>query len=182
MIRPPAGDSPLTAVCSGNAATTLTWALCAWPGAAQSSRRRPCSTRWSATFGQSIALLGYDRLPGGRAAARAGDTLRLTLYWQCLEQMDVSYTVFVQLLGAGDRLAGQDDALPAGGLAPTTSWVKGEVITDEHTLTVRPDAAAGEYRLVVGWYDAASGARLPVYVQGVRQPGDMLALETVTVR
>jgi hypothetical protein len=142
----------------------------------------------SAAFGQSIGLLGYDRLPAGQPLAlQPGEALRLTLYWQCLEQMDVPYTVFVQLQaiqqqGAGNRLAGQDDALPAGGLAPTTSWVEGEVITDQHTLTIRPDATPGDYRLVVGWYDAATGARLPVYVQGVRQPGDMLVLETVTVR
>jgi hypothetical protein len=96
--------------------------------------------------------------------------------------MNVSYTVFVQLLGVDDRPAGQHDAVPGDGFLPTTSWVNGEVLTDGHELVVKADAAPGVYRLVVGLYNAASGARLPVVVDGVKQAGDMLVLETVVVR
>ena len=96
--------------------------------------------------------------------------------------MGVPYTVFVQLLGDGDRIVGQQDAPPGDGLLPTTSWIKDEVLTDVHLLAVRADAPAATYRLVVGLYDPASGARLPVYVNGVRQQGDMIVLETVAVR
>jgi hypothetical protein len=56
------------------------------------------------------------------------------------------------------------------------------VLADVHQLTVRPDAPAGSYRLVVGLYDAASGVRVPAFVAGSRQPGDMILLETVVVR
>ena len=35
----------------------------------------------------------------------------------------------------------QHDGLPANGEQPTTTWVKGEYITDEHTLTLPPDIA-----------------------------------------
>ena len=135
-----------------------------------------------ARFGDQAVLLGYRLAPDTQAALHPGDTLDLTLYWQALQQMDTSYTVFTQLLGPGDRVAAQHDAVPGDGLLPTTSWVSGEVLVDPHRLTVRPDAVPGSYRLVVGLYDVASGARLPVFVDGVRQPGDMLVLQTVTVQ
>jgi hypothetical protein len=143
----------------------------------------PMQQRVDARLGDGAVLLGYDLLPASRPLVVApGDLLRLNLYWQALSPMDVSYTVFVQLLGADNRPAGQHDALPGDGLLPTTGWLGGEVLTDVHEITVRPDAAPGSYRLVVGLYDAASGARLPVLVGGARQSGDMIELATVTVR
>jgi uncharacterized membrane protein len=139
--------------------------------------------RSAARVGDVATLLGYDLSPDDRPLTLApSQPLRVTLHWQGVAPTGVSYTVFVQLLGAGIRQAGQSDAIPGEGLLPTTSWVKDEVLSDTHELTIRPDAAAGEYRLVVGMYDAASGARLPVSIGGVRQPDDMIVLGMVTVR
>lgn len=144
--------------------------------------------RLAARFGNQAVLLGYDLAPepasagaGAPLVVSAGDTLRLTLYWQDSEPMDTSYSVFVQLLGAGDRIGAQQDGLPGNGNLPTTSWVAGEVISDRHDLNLRT-AAPGEYRLVVGLYERESGRRLPIVVNGAAQAGDMLALQTVTVR
>lgn len=54
----------------------------------------------------------------------------------------------------------------------------GEVLTDRYTLQVRQDAPPGEYRLEVGMYDAATGARLPVFdALGKRLPGDRVLLD-----
>jgi hypothetical protein len=136
-----------------------------------------------ARLGDGAELLGYTLSPASRSIQlHLSASLGLTLYWQGLAPMDVPYTVFVQLLGDADRIGGQQDAQPGNGLLPTTSWIKGEVLTDVHQLTVRPDAAPGTYRLVAGLYDATTGARLPVFVNGARQQGDMIVLETVTVR
>jgi hypothetical protein len=143
----------------------------------------PMQQRIGARLGNGAVLLGYDLAPASRPLQlRPSDNLRLALYWQGAGMMDVSYTVFVQLLGPGDRLGGQHDAVPGDGLLPTTSWVKDEVLTDLHSLAVRPDAPPGEYRLVAGLYNAADGVRLPVVVDGVRQPGDMIVLATATVK
>jgi len=138
--------------------------------------------RLAVRLGEGAALLGYDLSPDRRPLTLApSESMRLTLYWQGVAPMDTSYTVFVQLLGADNRLGGQHDALPGDGLLPTTSWVKDEILADLHQVTVRLDAQPGTYRLVAGLYDAASGARLPVTVDGVRQAGDMIVLGTVTV-
>jgi len=137
----------------------------------------------NAEFGDGAQLLGFDMATGGNAwPIGPGTNLSLTLYWQGRVPMSTSYTVFVQLLDANNRLGGQHDALPGNGLLPTTSWLKDEVLTDQHQIAVRPDALPGQYRLVVGLYDAASGARVPVSVGGVRQPDDMLVLDTLSVK
>jgi hypothetical protein len=95
--------------------------------------------------------------------------------------MQVSYTVFTHLLDAEERIQGQMDSIPGRGEAPTTSWIEGEVITDEYEIVVDPEAPTGEYVVEVGMYDASTGQRLPIYSGGQRVEGDSLLLTTVQV-
>ena len=46
----------------------------------------------------------------------------------------------------------QSDGIPANWTRPTTGWLPGEYITDAHTLTIPPDAPAGDYILYAGLY------------------------------
>jgi len=146
----------------------------------------PLTHRQEARLGQEIKFLGYD-LAGSKEGvafpARPGDTLKLTLYWQALEATDLSYTVFAHLLGADGRLRAQQDNLPCHGACPTTSWVAGEVLTDEYAITIPADAAPGEYRLEIGLYDGATQQRLPVFDAQGQPAGDRLLLgQVVQVR
>lgn len=110
-------------------------------------------------FGGAARLLGYSLEP---APVRAGNTVRLTLYWQVLAPLDKGYTVFTHLLAKtnGPVWAGHDSQ-PDGGYYPTTVWQPGEVILDVHPLSVPADAPPGEYRLEVGLYLLETMARLP---------------------
>ena len=132
----------------------------------------------AARLGSSVELLGYDL---SAATVRPGEHLQVTLYWRALGTMGQSYTVFVQMLDAGNQIVGQHDGLPGEGALPTTGWVKGEVLTDRHPVTVKPDAASGEYRLVVGMYVAATGERLPAFDAAGQPMGDMIELGRVKV-
>ena len=132
------------------------------------------STTLRATLGDRIALLGYDLYPA--AVAKPGNTLHLTLYWQPREETDASYTVFAHLLDAEEQIWGQMDSIPLRGEAPTTSWVSGEVIVDGYDLVVDPQAPPGNYMIEIGMYDAVTGQRLPMFVDGRRQDGDRLLL------
>ncbi len=107
----------------------------------------------NATFNNEIKLLGFNLAQDQR-------NIRLTLYWQTLVPMNTSYTVFTHLLDAQNRIVAQQDAFPASGMRPTTNWVAGEIITDAYTLTLPPDAPPGRYHMEIGWYNAATGARL----------------------
>ncbi len=113
----------------------------------------------SANLGDQVEFLGYDLTPD---EVRAGEAMHLTLYWRALDEMEVSYTVFVHLLDKENRIWGQRDSVPGNGTLPTTRWVEGEVIADEYEFTVKTDAPPGEYLIEVGLYDAQTGQRLPV--------------------
>jgi hypothetical protein len=127
---------------------------------------------------RTIALLGYDLAP---PAPGPGSTLHLTLYWQAQAEIEQDYTVFVHLLDAEGRLVAQHDGQPGGGNLPTSSWVEGEVITDEHPLDLDPNLMPGSYRLEVGLYLWPTMERLPVLDGAGQVQGDKAVLGEVSV-
>jgi hypothetical protein len=118
----------------------------------------PVSQPQEAVLGDGVRLLGYD-LPSEEI--QAGGVVDLTLYWQCVEEMDTSYTVFVHVLDSEGTMVGQWDSMPQAGNLPTAVWVPGEVIADAYEVPVVPEADPGSYTLVVGMYDGGTGQRLP---------------------
>jgi hypothetical protein len=88
--------------------------------------------------------------------------------------------IFVQLIGKNGVLAASQEGQPAGGLYPTHSWERGEVIRDVMTLFLPPDTPDGLYRLEAGMYDQ-SGAPLTV-LRLTRRSLDHVDLGTVEVR
>jgi hypothetical protein len=110
-----------------------------------------------ATFGSAARLVGYDLVS---AEARPGGALDLTLHWQALTSTDRPSTVFVHLLDEAGNVKGYGDSEPGGGAYPTTGWLPGEHLADQHTVTLAADAPTGSYRLAVGLYDPVTGERL----------------------
>ena len=130
-----------------------------------------------AILGDQVRFLGYDLPLGG---AQPGDRLNLTLYWQCLREMDIGYTVFVHVLDSEDDMVGQWDSIPQSGELPTTTWVPGEVVVDSYEVPVAPEVDPGSYTLEVGMYDARTGQRFVVTdTNGDRLPGDRILLGNV---
>lgn len=111
----------------------------------------------NARFGDCITLLGYAI---DQEVKTRGD-LQLILYWQAEDKIETSYNVFTHLVDQEDRLWGQQDSTPQQGKAPTTSWLRGEVIEDRYTIPVAADTPSGTYHLAVGLYDPETGLRLP---------------------
>lgn len=128
-------------------------------------------------LGDGVRLLGYDV----DESARPGETLQLTLYWQCVAQMTESYTVFTHLLDGDNVIRGQADRLPLSGAAPTTGWLRGEVIADLYEITVDAETPAGRYSVEVGMYDATTMERLPVYDALGTNQGDRILVQTVAI-
>lgn len=132
-------------------------------------------------FGQQITLLGYDRAV--QAAGRAGEdgetspALKLTLYWRAEAGLSADYTTFLHLRDAANQTIAQKDGPPAGGRYPSSLWDRGEVIVDEITLPLA-DIPPGQYTPVVGLYELATGARLPVPGSPA---GNELPLESVAL-
>jgi hypothetical protein len=124
-------------------------------------------------LGEWATLLGHGPLP---AALRPGETFSLVLYWRADGLIPRSYTVFVHLVGPDGRIYAQQDAVPGGWTRPTTGWFPGEFLRDEYRLTVDPSAPPGTYILRVGWYDPATGQRVPVLDETGAPLGDFIPL------
>ncbi len=123
-------------------------------------------------------LLGVDVAP---LEVRPGETISVSLYWRILGETTEDLTVFAQLIGAEGQVWGQSDSRPAGGNAPTMTWIAGEIIVDQHVLTVREAAPAGPGSIYVGLYDAESGVRLALTESGTRLPEDRAFVTEVAI-
>ena len=130
-------------------------------------------------LGHKIALIGYSL---DKKVVEPGDSLRLTLYWEALEDMSEDYTVFTHLIDAQSRIWGQEDSPPLGGYYPTSLWERGEVVEDEYRLTVQPEAQRGEYWIEVGLYVLSTGERLPLLDAKGERLDDRIILGEVTIR
>jgi hypothetical protein len=115
-----------------------------------------------ADFDGRATLMGCDVPP----SAHPGETVMLWLYWRATAPLAGDYTVFVHLLDASGKLVTQADAEPRGGAYPTSAWVPGDVIPDEHILELPVNLPPGDYTIRVGLYLAPNGPRLPLEPSG----------------
>ena len=88
---------------------------------------------------------------------------------------------FVQLVAPDGSLVAQQDGIPGGGYAPSTGWKPGAPVADRRGLALPADMAPGDYRLIAGLYDAATGQRLPVTGPDGTAADDFVRLGTIQV-
>jgi hypothetical protein len=132
----------------------------------------PVRIETETAFGVVLSLLGYDM-------RQEDDALTVTLHWQALRRMGESYKVFLHLYDVeSGALVAQVDVVPRDWTYPTTSWVVGEVVSDELHLPLG-EIPAGTYRLGAGAYDADTGERLPV--RGTEASSDVLILREMAL-
>lgn len=87
--------------------------------------------------------------------------LKIALNWHVIKPYPTNFTTFVHLLNQTGTLASQGDSQPQNGQFPTSFWKAGEIIPDSYTVPL-DQVPSGNYTLMIGLYDPASGARLPV--------------------
>ncbi|MBN1259620.1 MAG: hypothetical protein JXB35_02980, partial [Anaerolineae bacterium] len=123
-----------------------------------------------AIFDNFLQLLGYG-------VHHDATTLSLTVWWQATAVPPQDYKRFVHLFDPQTgALVAQDDAMPRDWTYPTSWWVEGEVVSETITLDLAA-VPAGDYKLGVGWYDAAAGIPLPASdASGQSWPDDRVVL------
>lgn len=114
-------------------------------------------------------------------AVKAGDWLRFTLFWQAEQPLKTDLTVFTQLLGPDGRVWGQWDNQPKGGWYSTSLWLPGQPVADDYAFQIDPTTPPGDYRLIAGMYNAATGERVAV-TGGVGQGNDFVEVATIKVK
>jgi hypothetical protein len=81
-------------------------------------------------------------------------------YWRAGEDIVTPLQLFVHAMGADGQIVAQDDHLDA----PAFGWRAGDIIAQVNRLGLPP--ASGAVWIQVGLYNAETGARLPVIVDG----------------
>jgi hypothetical protein len=112
-----------------------------------------------AILGDKVRLLGYNMESG----FRPGDGIHLTLFWQCLEEMDQDYTVFTHLIDEKQNIWGQKDNQPVDGFYPTSQWEMGEIVRDQYDIAIPAAIPPGEYTIEIGMYARDTMKRLEIF-------------------
>ena len=128
-------------------------------------------------LGNHVRLLGA-RWSGD--TSRPGGTVAAELTWVA-DAAPGDLRGFMQLIAPDGRLVAQQDGVPGGGYAPSTGWVPGTPVADRRGLALPDDLAPGEYTLIAGLYDAATGQRLAVTNSDGTPQGDFMGLGTIQV-
>jgi hypothetical protein len=125
----------------------------------------------------TLRLVGYD---GPQVSSQSLD---LTLFWQALEEMDISYKFYVHLFDArSGELAGQLDVVPRDWSYPTNVWDAGEYVSDSLSLPLS-GISPGRYRIEIGVYHPDTGERLPATgTDGLPFPNNSIPLGEVAIR
>ncbi len=94
--------------------------------------------------------------------------LRIILAWRSQALLPDDYTVFVHLTAPDGFVFAQRDQQPFAQARPTSHWRPGEVLADRYDFSL-DGIAPGDYLLLAGMYDPATGERLNV-VEGTAGP------------
>lgn len=103
---------------------------------------------------REMRLLGSTNVP---QSMRAGDELSVGLYWRARSKPVNDYVTFVRLQDAAGRVIIEQAGRPVNGTYPTIAWNAGEVLLDWRDLIVPIDSGRGDYQLIVGLREAATG-------------------------
>ncbi len=119
---------------------------------------------WVATTDYTVDLQrGPTEIPlAARGPLQANDTLRLRVTWQPLSTFGENWKVFAHLVDSHGKVLAQFDGQPQAGAYPTSRWIPGELINDTYAIQLPAGAPPGPYRVLLGLYDEATFARLPV--------------------
>lgn len=112
---------------------------------------------------------------------KAGGVLGLRTFWHVDQPFAQDYLIFVHLIDADGGRPTQRDAPPWQGRFPTTTWRAGTLVVDANDVYLPPSLAPGEYRVVVGMYDPATGARPPVTADGAPVADGLVEVARVMV-
>ncbi len=115
-------------------------------------------------FGGAVELVAAHWLADG---ARPGATAELLTAWHVLDPSRAGpaapptfasdAVLFTHVLDGAGGLLTQRDSLDA----PSWAWQAGDLLVQIHVLAVPATAVPGDYAAVVGFYDRATGVRLP---------------------
>ncbi|MGC9348522.1 MAG: glycosyltransferase family 39 protein [Anaerolineae bacterium] len=111
-----------------------------------------------AEFGETLRLDGY-RLTTHQL--HPGEAAELELAWTAKQPTLTDHSIFIHLLGEGDRIVAQRDSFPGRGLVSTTRLQPGQTWRERYVIALPTTAYAPDHLEVsVGVYETETGERL----------------------
>ena len=130
------------------------------------------------SFADQIDLIGFSLSDPNLVP---GESFDVTLLWSSRARPSRDYAVFVHLLDSQDQILGRADSPPRSGWYPTSVWDAGEVVVDSHTLSLRRNLPADQYRLAIGLYDLESGKRVGIVDENGQAGVDQVIISGLVV-
>ena len=132
---------------------------------------------WPEGGAETLALLGdgieLTAVSLDKTTAQPGDAIPIRPTWRVTAPPGQPLTTLIHLAEAGQPPLATGDSPPLNGSYPTTVWEAGELIEDSYTLTIPADLPDGRYPIWIGLYNPETLARLPLTINGQRQPNDV---------
>ncbi|MCC7209190.1 MAG: glycosyltransferase family 39 protein [Anaerolineae bacterium] len=100
----------------------------------------------------------------GTVQARPGDTFTITLVWRASGPADADTQMYLHSV---DSALVRRDSLPGTGNLLASDWRDGLTWAERYVISLAPDAAPGDFDLIAGVYDPATGTAFPA-----RSPSD----------
>ncbi len=98
-------------------------------------------------LGYNFTKLGFEHLP--EEPVRPGDTLHLTLFWQATGQIEADFTLTLELQDQAGDVVVSRDVQPTGGAYAPSNWKPGQIIRDQHNLSLPGELPAATYHLLL---------------------------------
>jgi 4-amino-4-deoxy-L-arabinose transferase-like glycosyltransferase len=138
-----------------------------------------------AIFGEGVRLAAYEI--DGVVHAATDDTyhppsgwIHVTLYWEALVEISGDYSAVVRMTDDAHQVWGGSLERATGAMQfyPSSSWVPGEIVRDDHDVNLNPQTPTGEYNLEVRLF-TASGEELLASHEGREGAGVHLGQVTI---
>ena len=104
---------------------------------------------------EGLRLLGIS----GVARGKPGAHVPITLWWRAAQAPSPGVFTFIHLLDAAGKKVAEYNAPLAGDQRPRP-WLAAEPLLDQAALVLPANLMPGQYRLIGGAFDPASGIRL----------------------
>lgn len=137
--------------------------------------------RETAVLAQLGSAIEVTAVTLSHRTATPGEMITVAITWQVTAMPGQDLTTFIHLGDPKQTPLAQADGIPRNGAYPTRYWAAGEQFSDSYTLLLPAALAPGQYPIQFGLYDSQSGARLPLFIDGARQPQDAYRVGSLTI-
>lgn len=142
-------------------------------------RRNPENSDDVVRFGEDITLSDWQL--NQAVEVKACQTISVDTWWQTNITSDTLYSSTLVLTDANGQAVINADDMP-GGIFMTPLWQPDDLYFDERSVTIPCDTPAGEYLLLLGFYDIETVENLPVNtIEGEPMGTNLFYLTTLFV-